>query len=308
MDKSWLGVVFGTTLAVTAVFGGCGSDEDQSATNAGGSGGAGGSSAGGQGGTGAGAGGSAGATAGTGGGGTGGSTQAEICDHLDNDGDGTVDEDCPCTQGESQECYPLPSSPPMGCEMGSQPCENGVWGACTGVRMPAPGEDSCCTEIGANPTFEVYDAFLEAYPAANMPKDHLEIASFQPQAGDYKMKWSEVVPGDEIIDDTNGGIIETNIEAGRAFAREQAEANMPAGASIVATKEEPVIIEKLTGNPPCDGMGWAWGSLLYQMPDFSVGEMVYLYVGYCAGIPDADVEAFYYSEEPVVVCEAPIVK
>ncbi len=174
--------------------------------------------------------------------------------------------------------------------------------------MPAPGEETCCTEIGANPTFAVYDAFLAAYPPASMPKDTAAVSAFEPAAGEYKMKWSEVVPGNEIIDDTNGGIIETNIEAGRSFSRGEAEKNIPAGATIVATKEDPVIIEKLPGNPPCDGVGWAWGSLLYQMPDFSVGEMVYLYIGYCAGIPDADVEVFYYSEEPVVVCEAPIVK
>jgi hypothetical protein len=55
-------------------------------------------------------------------------------------------------------------------------------------------------------------------------------------------------------------------------------------------------------------VGWGWGSLLYQRLDFSVGEMVYLYVGYCAELPTRDAEAFFYSEEPVVVCQAPIVK
>jgi hypothetical protein len=163
--------------------------------------------------------------------------------------------------------------------------------------------------LGTNPTYEVYDAFLAAYPAASMPKTVDGVQTFMPQAGAYKMKWSLVKPGQEFIDlEDHGGVIPANVEAGRAFAREQAEKSLPAGAAVKASKEDPVIIEKLTGNAPCDGVGWGWGSLLYQMPDFSVGEMAYLYIGYCAGIPDADTEAFFYSEEPVVVCAAPIVK
>ena len=122
------------------------------------------------------------------------------------------------------------------------------------------------------------------------------------------MKWSQVKPGQEFVDSGNGGVIEANIEAGRAFSRAEAEKSVPAGATIVATKEDSVLIEKLAGNAPCDGVGWGWGSLLYQMPDFSVGEMVYLYIGLCAGDPHGDTEAFYYSDEPVVVCAAPIVK
>ena len=77
---------------------------------------------------------------------------------------------------------------------------------------------------------------------------------------------------------------------------------------VVTTREDPVTIAKLTGEPLCDGVGWGWGSFLYQMPDFSVGEVVYLYIGYCAGIPHADTEVFQFSEEPIIVCSAPIVK
>ena len=305
MKRTALVLVGFVGLASMAFIGACGSEGEDSASNVAGGGGV----EAGTGGT-AGTGGGAAGTAGSGAfsvGGTAGSVQ-ETCDQLDNDSDGIVDEECPCVSGATQECYPQPSLPPTGCKSGVQLCENAEWGACSGFRMPAEGEVTCCTEIGANPTFVVYDAFLAAYPSDNMPKDHLEIVAFVPEAGEYKMKWSEVVPGDEIIDDSNGGIIEENIEAGRDFARSEAEKNIPDGATIVAVKEEPVIIETLTGEAPCDGKGWAWGALLYQMPDFSVGEMVYLYIGYCAGIPHADVEAFYYSEEPVVVCEAPIVK
>lgn len=175
--------------------------------------------------------------------------------------------------------------------------------------MPAPGETSCCVGIGENPTFDVYDAFLAANPASAMPKTLKDVEAFKAQAGQYKMKWSQVKPGQEFIDVTlNGGLIEANVEAGRAYSRQQAEKDVPAGGVIVATKEDPVTIVKLTGDPLCDGVGWGWGSFLYQMPDFSVGEMVYLYIGYCAGIPKADTEVFQFSEEPVVICSAPIVK
>ncbi len=52
-----------------------------------------------------------------------------------------------------------------------------------------------------------------------------------------------------------------------------------------------------------NGVAWAWGSLLYQAADQSVGEVGYLYVGFCNGTKDS--EASFYSDEPVEVCKPP---
>ena len=99
-----------------------------------GNGGTGGSDTGGLGGT-AGSGGSGGTTC---------QPETEICDGEDNDCDGQVDDvdglpdGCACNDGATQECYSgEPGTDGVGaCKKGTQTCQGGTWGECTGQVTP----------------------------------------------------------------------------------------------------------------------------------------------------------------------------
>jgi hypothetical protein len=73
---------------------------------------------------------------------------SELCNGLDDDGDGRVDEECSCAVGSTQSCYPGdPAVAGVGtCILGSQTCvmsgiEFGAWGTCTGAEPP--GDEVC---------------------------------------------------------------------------------------------------------------------------------------------------------------------
>jgi hypothetical protein len=76
----------------------------------------------------------------------------EICeDAFDNDGDGNVNEDCPCNVGANMQCYPGRPDEAGGtrCNYGRMSCgRDGLWGRCEGAGAPqmevCNGQDDNC--------------------------------------------------------------------------------------------------------------------------------------------------------------------
>lgn len=59
---------------------------------------------------------------------------------------------------------------------------------------------------------------------------------------------------------------------------------------MLVTREDPVVLEDLGTPPPCIGVGLAWGSLLLESADRSLGERVYLDIGFRSNGSDQAVE------------------
>lgn len=231
----------------------------------------------------------------------------ETCDGLDNNANGTIDEDCACTDAATQACYPS-SIVPEGCHMGVQTCEGAAWSAsaCVGATQPPEGETACCTALGAVPKHAIYEAFLKTYPAALMPKTLDGLSLFTPTVDGYDLQsGSQADISGEFVDEDGAGVVEASIKAGQDAARELAKTKSLAdGWKVLDDKAGDINIEIVGGPGPCNGVGWAWGSLLLETPELAVREVVYLYVGYCAY--KADGQSFFYSQGGVEVCQPPV--
>ncbi len=179
-----------------------------------------------------------------------------------------------------------------------------VGAAETGDDLGCPDDDICCVLPGELPPHALLDAFIEAYPPEAMPHGLAAMQTFVPMIADATIAYAALNTGDELVDAERGGLTDANLEAGRTYSRNAALAAVPADAVIADMREDPLLYLDLGGAGACNGVGWGWGSILFDAADGSIGELVFLYVGYCNST-DGDSEGFFYSDEATQICAPP---
>jgi hypothetical protein len=112
----------------------------------------------------------------------------EACDGLDNDGDGSVDEGCPCgAVGDARGCY---GSTTTHCGPGVQWCADRYWGKCVDIGPPMVPKrepsitfsavDPSALKRGAAGTLTAQVAVTPACPGVRAPNVRLELSSKTP--------------------------------------------------------------------------------------------------------------------------------
>jgi len=99
----------------------------------------------------------------------------EVCDGVDNNCNGTIDEGCACINGAQQQCYDGPAGTAgVGlCKAGSQNCVNGRWGLCAGQVLPSlevcDGLDNDCNGVIDNAPSDANKACITGLPGVCSP-------------------------------------------------------------------------------------------------------------------------------------------